>query len=366
MATDDTPRDDVGRDPLAPDDLAAPPEPSLPPRPGVDRVPVHRPGEGDLREPVRLHETSVRRIDHRNDDPDAITSGLHDVTDPQSTMGATLAAERRRQGKSLADVEAATRIRGRLIESLEHGDYDALPDAAYVKGYIQSYADFLEIPSGPLVAQFTTETAGREAKAQQHPYITAPTSQATRRRRPRGPGSRPHDLHLPGGKLWIWILALAIVIASAIGIAGLLASRDQAIAPLPNPAVAPSKPATGVAEVTTGEATGTAATATTTPKALVLPPGTWIVTVRAKPSRKTTVKIVADGVILWNRPLSNMASKTVTLTADFCTVRVGVPSAAMMSLNGQQIPVPPNNDKPVIVRLDRPSTTSSSTVTTTP
>ena len=346
MPTDDTMRDDVGRDPLAPDDLMAPPESTEPPR---GERPGHRTGE--LREPTRLPETSVRRIDHRDDATGAGAGGMHDVTDPEPTMGATLAAERRRQGKSLADVEAATRVRGRLIESLEKGDYDALPSSAYVKGYIQSYADFLEIPSGPLVAQFNAETAGRDAKAQQHPYITAPLPPptATRRplKRPRGGTGRGGDLQLPGGRLWIWILALVVVVAAAIGIARLFAGGNNDVKPLPTPILAPSTPATGAAGESSGAAVATA------PAAPTLPPGGYVVVVRAKANRSSTVRITSAGKNLFVGRLRNGQSKTVTPTAD-AAVRLGVPTAVVMTLNGTNVNIPDGGGNPVTVPLVRP------------
>jgi cytoskeleton protein RodZ len=72
-------------------------------------------------------------------------------------LGDTLSDERRRQGRSLVDVESATRIRGRLLEALEHGDYDQLPAPAYVKGYIQSYAKYLDIPVQPLLEMYKVD-----------------------------------------------------------------------------------------------------------------------------------------------------------------------------------------------------------------
>ena len=348
MPTDDTtPHVDAGRDPLAPDDLAAPPEPTEPPR---SERPGHR--RDELREPVRLPETSVRRIEHRDgDDEGSPGLGMHDISEPQSTMGATLADERRRQGKSLADVEAATRIRGRLIEAMEKGEYDSLPSSAYVKGYIQSYAEFLEIPPGPLVAQFNAETQGRDAKAQQHPYITAPTTPATTARsgrRMRSASGRGGDMHLPGGRLWIWILALVIVVATAIGIARLAAGSGQEVAPLPNPVAAPSKPATGAADEASGGVT-------TTPAANPLPAGAYVVVVKVKPNRSSTVRISSAGKALFVGTLKDGQSKTVTPTAD-CAVRLGVPTSAVLTLNGTNVNIPDGGGSPVTINLSKPAT----------
>ena len=73
------------------------------------------------------------------------------------SVGEILAAERRRQGKSLNQVVEGTKIRSRLIDALEQGRYDDLPPSAYVKGYIQSYARYLDIPVEPLLDQFRLE-----------------------------------------------------------------------------------------------------------------------------------------------------------------------------------------------------------------
>ena len=49
------------------------------------------------------------------------------------SVGETLASERRRQGKSLADAVEGTKIRSRLLDALENDQYDDLPSQAYVK-----------------------------------------------------------------------------------------------------------------------------------------------------------------------------------------------------------------------------------------
>lgn len=42
-------------------------------------------------------------------------------------VGHLLATERRKQGRSLADVERATKIMGRMLDALEHERWDDLP-----------------------------------------------------------------------------------------------------------------------------------------------------------------------------------------------------------------------------------------------
>jgi hypothetical protein len=221
-----------GRDPLEPEELAAPPEPPEPERAGGR--PTLPASEERLSAPPRLRETSVRRIDKKGEQIPEDGLGVPPA-EQAATLGETLANERRRQGKTVADVEGSTRIRGKLIEALEHGEYDTLPSPAYVKGYIQSYAAYLEIPAGPLIAQYNAETAGRAQRGDEHPYIKMPVGPArvgALSQRKGANDRRPKALRLPG-PMWVWVLVLVLVVVGIIGIARLLARSDQEIPPLP-------------------------------------------------------------------------------------------------------------------------------------
>ncbi|TAK89044.1 helix-turn-helix domain-containing protein [Patescibacteria group bacterium] len=72
-------------------------------------------------------------------------------------LGEILRQARTDKGLSLAEVEQATRIRGKYLTALEQGDYQTLPHLAYTKGFIQSYAELLEIDSQPLVERYQEE-----------------------------------------------------------------------------------------------------------------------------------------------------------------------------------------------------------------
>ncbi|MBR4605376.1 MAG: DUF4115 domain-containing protein [Lachnospiraceae bacterium] len=58
-------------------------------------------------------------------------------------FGASLRAERERKGISLDEVSNRLKINVRMLRALEEGDSDHFPHAAYVKGFIRSYAGFL-------------------------------------------------------------------------------------------------------------------------------------------------------------------------------------------------------------------------------
>jgi len=47
------------------------------------------------------------------------------------------------QQLELSEVERATRIRAKYLKALEDEGFDVLPAAAYAKGFLRTYADFL-------------------------------------------------------------------------------------------------------------------------------------------------------------------------------------------------------------------------------
>ena len=69
-------------------------------------------------------------------------------------IGASLREERIRQGLTLDTVESATRIRGRYLEAIEDERWDELPAEAYAKGFLRTYATFLELDPQQFLAEF--------------------------------------------------------------------------------------------------------------------------------------------------------------------------------------------------------------------
>ncbi len=69
-----------------------------------------------------------------------------------STIGQLLSSERQQKHLSLSEVAKKTRIRLQYLEALENNQFDQLPAAVFVKGYLKSYADLLGFDSQPLVA----------------------------------------------------------------------------------------------------------------------------------------------------------------------------------------------------------------------
>lgn len=95
-----------------------------------------------------------------------------------SRLGDTLRERRTQLGVSLEAAERATRIRATLLKALEEGDWDRLPNPGYVRGYISSYARFLELDAPPLLAMYRSETgAGRYHRIDLPDEAVAPTGE---------------------------------------------------------------------------------------------------------------------------------------------------------------------------------------------
>jgi cytoskeleton protein RodZ len=352
MAADRSDNEASGRDPLEPEQLATPAEPPEPERrrSGAPEQPA-----GPLREPLRLRETSVRRVDHKGEAIEE--TGPPMPAEPAATLGDTLANERRRQGKTLADVEGATRVRGRLIDSLEHGDYDALPSPAYVKGYVQSYADFLEIPAGPLMAQLNTEMNSRAAKPDEHPYIRMPVPTEPRLRRKSSSGGK--DLPGPSGRWWVWVLVLVVVVTAVIGIGRLLAASDQGVPPLPassdkaaTSTASPSGvPTSGVAATTAPGAVVATATGSAPAAGPKVPAGKFVVQVKVAAGKQSYLHVIVDGGSDFAGTAS--AGTKTYIGTSLITVQIGKPSVVAVTKNGQPVTVPASTGSAVTVSITK-------------
>ncbi len=80
--------------------------------------------------------------------------------------GERLRQVRLSQKRELSDVSRELNIPQHLLLALEADDYDALPQAAFVRGYLRSYAKFLGVDANALVVRFTevyTADTGRTA-----------------------------------------------------------------------------------------------------------------------------------------------------------------------------------------------------------
>ena len=72
-------------------------------------------------------------------------------------FGQRLRDARVEKGLTIEEVARATKIRSHFIESLERGEYAALPAAAYTVGFVKNYVAFLGLPLKQSLAIFRRE-----------------------------------------------------------------------------------------------------------------------------------------------------------------------------------------------------------------
>jgi len=247
------------------------------------------------------------------------------------TLGEVLARARRSLGKSLADAEEATRVRAKLLEALEKGDYDALPAPAYVRGYVISYAKYLELDPAPLLKLFSEETGHRTAREELRlPDQVVPT--------------REQAQTIPF-RTGLVIVAVIVVIALAVwGIGRLIGGSDEP-APLP-----PQVETTPTTEPTT--------TSTTPPVIETETPSVEQTTVPAE-AEPFVVRIdIADGAASWLRvTVDGLKAYEGILTSgeskewdvvDTATIRIGQPSAVTITRDGQPVQITSDAETPEV------------------
>jgi cytoskeletal protein RodZ len=76
------------------------------------------------------------------------------VTPVTSGLGSELREARVQRGLTLEQVTYETRIRTRYLEALEDERFDDLPGEAYAKGFLRTYADFLELDGTQMLARY--------------------------------------------------------------------------------------------------------------------------------------------------------------------------------------------------------------------
>lgn len=244
-------------------------------------------------------------------------------------IGTTLRDARKRQGLELPECELQTRIRARYLTALEEERFDLLPEPAYARGFLRSYATFLGVDARVLVEEFDDRLGGPPGGGE--PPI--PPSEPPRWRLPL-PGARVRKrgvIRHKGAIAWLVIGALgALLVALWVG----AAYRDRPPAITPPAATTPALTAPAASSPTTGNP----------PRgALVLrmqgSPGTGSrVTVRAGTG---TGKILFSGEIRAGAVQDVSAPGNLWLTFDAST-GVG------LEANGQPIEIPGGISRVVI------------------
>jgi cytoskeleton protein RodZ len=77
-------------------------------------------------------------------------------------IGSSLREARSRRQIGIAQVEQATKIRGKYLRALEEEQFDVLPSQTYVKGFLRTYADFLGLDGQLYVDEYNSRFVSGE------------------------------------------------------------------------------------------------------------------------------------------------------------------------------------------------------------
>lgn len=235
-----------------------------------------------------------------------------------SSVGEILAAERRRQGKTIADVEDATKIMSRTLDAIEHARYEALPPPAYVKGYLQSYAKFLGLEEKPILDAYKKEAFLVDADER----LRLPDRAVVVRR---------EQLHTVPLRTWLVIVAIVVVLGLALWAISGLTGSDEVSTTIP-PVTTSTPATTGSPEP--GETTETAnpaGTATTTGDSFTM-------TVTVAEGTASWLRVTVDGLKAYEGTLAGGETKEWTV-ADVATVIIGKPASVVVTRDGVEVPI---------------------------
>jgi cytoskeleton protein RodZ len=223
-------------------------------------------------------------------------------------LGDTLRERRTSLGISLDTAEADTKIRARLLEALEAGEYAKLPNPGYVRGYVSSYARYLELDSVPLLAMYRAETgAGRF-----HDINIAEEQ----------PVSHRHEQHAVPWRVGV----IAFVVVALIAVVGWIAYRAYR-----GPSTPPPIPATTHNSSEDSASPGAHQTQTAAPP--------FTLKVHVASTGASAVKITVDGGVAFNSTLTGGQNKTFEVTKT-AVVRIAKPSQVTVTRDGKKIDMP--------------------------
>lgn len=81
-----------------------------------------------------------------------------------ATIGQQFKAARENKGVSQAEAAKATKILTKIIEAMEADDFSEIAAPTYAKGFIRLYAEYLELDSEPLIAEYSEKYGTRPRK----------------------------------------------------------------------------------------------------------------------------------------------------------------------------------------------------------
>jgi transcriptional regulator with XRE-family HTH domain len=131
------------------------------------------------------------------------------MRDVDDGVGNKLREARARRKLTLAEVEAATKIRARYLQAIENEDWDQLPGDTYTRAFIRTYGALLGL-DGDRLAEDQRRQQGSARPGERLPRVDPRPRRVTPRRR-----SAPR---LPSGLVAAFVTALVVVALLVVGL----------------------------------------------------------------------------------------------------------------------------------------------------
>lgn len=129
------------------------------------------------------------------------------------SVGTKLRKARSRRKLSLADVEAATKIRGRYLQAIENDEWDQLPGDTYARAFVRTYGRFLGL-DGERLAEEQRQSSGGTRPGEGLPRVDPRPRPVARRRRRGEPRVSPK---LVAGVVTALVVAALLAVGLATG-----------------------------------------------------------------------------------------------------------------------------------------------------
>jgi cytoskeleton protein RodZ len=172
--------------------------------------------------------------------------------------GESWKARREAMGKTLEDVGLALHIGQRYLRGIEEGNYDGWPEKVFSTGFIRSYAKYLSVDPGSVLAEYEA-TQGKAAEEEEQ--APAPRPEWLEREKERG------------SRKTTYIFAAGVVLLLGVVLAVLSMRPAERQAPAPPEAAAPRAPASDNTPAAADNAAMQAAAAPAAPAAGGAQPG---------------------------------------------------------------------------------------------
>jgi cytoskeleton protein RodZ len=250
-------------------------------------------------------------------------------------LGDTFHERRRSLGITLEQAEEATKIRGKLLESLEKGEYERLPNPGYVRGYITSYARYLELDTVPLLAMYRSETGA----GVYHEIV--PPGEAVR------PRNEQHDVP--------WRVGVAVVVILAVLSFGIWATLKLHRGPESPPPISSS-----ATDVTTS--TDSPTHKGTTPQSPVAQPSAktpakytpFTARVEVSANGASWIVVTVDGNPAYQGSITGGHHKDFQVTKK-AVILIGRPSVTTIYREGTKVPIPRSGGTPSVTLTATPA-----------